>query len=670
MPTTIIAHEEPVRKIFSSDYIFYIPPYQRPYAWTTEQAGELFDDLLEFMRSGPTQIDKAPPYFLGSIVLIKPETSPNADVVDGQQRLTTLTLLLSAIRSNIDQANATDITPLIYEKGSQILGNTEDRFRLTLRDRDKEFFQSFVQREGGFKKLLSYSGASSDSQHNIRENARLFDSKLKLLSEAQRLALTQFILTRCYLVAVATPDLDSAYRIFSVLNTRGLDLTATDILKAQIIGAISEKNRGYYTKKWETIEEDLGRTAFGELFSHIRMVYRKAKPQGTLLIEFRDHVLQDANGERFIDDILEPFGRVYEELSDEAYTSNQRAERVNENLKWLNKLEFNDWIPPALAFSVRHRNHHEQMEWFFRDLERLAYSMLVRRAGINERIDRFSRLTKVIETGDDLLELESSLQISPTEQYEMYQVLSGPIYEGLSARARSLVLLRLDSLMSGGGATYDYETITVEHVLPQNPSEGSEWVRWFPSVEQRQALVHTLGNLALLTRKKNSSASNYEFERKKDAYFTRGGVSPFALTTQILNFQTWSPAIIDARQKDLLTVLEAHWRLANRQMPEANRDNVSLYQEASWRDDVTEAMRRLGTQSSLNTIYRETETIRRAAGRSIPPSFEAIVRRTLEENSSDSESFKGGPDLFVMPLGRGAGIWSLRQAPTSDHALP
>ena len=81
------------------------------------------------------------------------------------------------------------------------------------------------------------------------------------------------------LVVVATPDLDAAYRIFSVLNSRGLDLAPTDILKSEIIGAIPAAQRDAYTKKWEDAEEDLGREPFTDLFSHIRMVYRRLKPK-------------------------------------------------------------------------------------------------------------------------------------------------------------------------------------------------------------------------------------------------------------------------------------------------------------------------------------------------------------------------------------------------------
>ena len=150
MPTALVAHEQPISRIFSSDYVFNIPSYQRPYAWTTDQARDLIDDLVAFMQASGGKIEDMPPYFLGSIVLIKSETLPNADVVDGQQRLTTLTLLLSAIRAHAPQKEAGDITQLIYEKGSQILG-TQDRFRLSLRPRDREFFQRYVQREDGFK---------------------------------------------------------------------------------------------------------------------------------------------------------------------------------------------------------------------------------------------------------------------------------------------------------------------------------------------------------------------------------------------------------------------------------------------------------------------------------------------------------------------------------------
>ncbi len=185
--------------------------------------------------------------------------------------------------------------------------------------------------------------------------------------------------------------------------------------------------------------------------------------------------------------------------------------------------------------------------------------MEISRVGVNDRIERFSRLTKSVETKGDLFAASSALQLNSAEQYATYTVLSGPLYETLYSRALSSVLMRLDSLVAGGGASYEYETITVEHVLPQSPLPNSEWLTWFPNPEIRASSVHQLGTLVLLTRKKNSSASNYEFARKKEAYFTRGGVSPFALTTQVLQYSEWKPEIVTARQIELLEILDKHW---------------------------------------------------------------------------------------------------------------
>ena len=111
--------------------------------------------------------------------------------------------------------------------------------------------------------------------------------------------------------------------------------------------------------------------------------------------------------------------------------------------------------------------------------------------GINGRIDRFSRLTEEVESGQDLSAAASALQLFPEEQYRTYQTLNGPIYELLAARARSSVLLRLDALTSGGGAVYDSETVTVEHILPQNPQQNSDWTRWFPDPQfAQQSCTH------------------------------------------------------------------------------------------------------------------------------------------------------------------------------------
>ena len=559
MPSArIYGKEYPVAEIFSSYFAFQIASYQRPYAWTTEQAGELLDDLVGAVGDSDRGIGEPDPYFLGSIVLIKEDGDPDSEVVDGQQRLATLAILLAALRATLSGKESEDLTDFLYERGSVIRG-MPNRYRLRLRPRDEVFFRDYVQEQGSLTRLDDLDPTLlSDSQKNIRENALKYFQRLRDMTEEQRISLAKFVATSCYLVVVSTPNLDSAYRVFSVLNDRGLDLSHADILKAEVIGKIPSSLQETYTDRWEEAEVRLGREAFKELFSHIRAIYRKAKLRGTVLKEFRDHVLVKESPENLIDKVLLPYADAYEDVKNCSYEGGDKAGSVNEWLTWLNKIDNVDWIPPAMLFLSRNVSHPDRLEPFFRDLERLAAGLMVRRATINERIERYARLLKVIEDGNDLYSTDSPLQLTAAECKAIVKTLDNDLYP--MAPIRLYVLLRLDSALSGGGATYQYPLITVEHVLPQNPAPGAGWGQLFPWPKDDE-WVHRLANLVLLTRKKNSAARNYSFEKKKHVYFTTGGVSPFVLTTQVLNEQEWAPAVLVKRQGTLVAELKKLWRL-------------------------------------------------------------------------------------------------------------
>jgi uncharacterized protein with ParB-like and HNH nuclease domain len=557
----IQATEYPLQRVFSKDFAFTIPLYQRPYAWTNEQAGELLKDLITALGDSNEPIDEISPYFLGSVVLIKEEDKPDAEVVDGQQRLSTLTILLAVLRTLVQPQYVNTFTKLLYEEGDIFL-NEPNCYRLTLAKRDAEFFQEYIQNEGGIAKLNNLNSATlSDSQKNIKENAILFVKHLEKLSETQRDRLAQFIIKQCFLVTVSTPDLDSAYRIFSVLNERGLDLSLTDILKAEIIGPISnDSQKEAYTSKWEDIQEELGRDEFQNLFTHIRMIYRKAKLSSSVLKEFREYVRPADNSQQFIDRTLCPLADALYTIKTASYQSDKYAEEVNKLFKELSRIDNSDWIPPAILYLSRNHNYPERLVQFFTELDRLAAGLMIRRANINERIERYSRLLTAIERGEDLYTPDSPLQITSEEKNNILKMLDGDLY--LTQKIRLYVLLRLDAALSEGEASYNFSIITVEHVLPQNPASNSIWMKWFPSPEERETYVHRIGNLVLLSSAKNSQAQNYDFELKKQKYFTtKTGVSPFALTTQVLNVQEWTPEVIERRQKELIGVLKKVWRL-------------------------------------------------------------------------------------------------------------
>jgi hypothetical protein len=284
-----------------------------------------------------------------------------------------------------------------------------------------------------------------------------------------------------------------------------------------------------------------------------------------MLDEFRTHVIGVVDdSRRLIDDLVVPLGRAYDVILRASYHHADGAEsvdRFNESLRWLNRIDHSDWVAPAIRYLSLHHDNPDRLARFFAELERLAASLMIRRQYAHRRIPRYARLLAAIERGDDLSLPNSPIQLSAEERDATVGALSGDFYL-MTARPRQYVLLRLDSSLAGKEAVYNRRTITVEHVLPRNPASDSEWTHTFPTLEVRAMHVHRLGNLVLLSGTKNANASNYEFARKKLVYFAaRNGVSPFALTTQVLQETEWTPAVVERRQQELIGHLRQLWRL-------------------------------------------------------------------------------------------------------------
>ena len=186
---------------------------------------------------------------------------------------------------------------------------------------------------------------------------------------------------------------------------------------------------------------------------------------------------------------------------------------------------------------------------------------MILKVHITKRIKRYADIIKVIESNGNLYAFDSPLQLNIEEQQKICVRLDGDIYNTYKARnVRLYILLRIDSAISDGNPNYNsYKKITIEHILPQNPKPDSQWFNWF-SPEEKEKYLHRLSNLVLLSRQKNSSASNYNFQRKKEKYFNNP-VSTFALTVQVLKEQEWTPEIVEARQKYLLEELKRVWQL-------------------------------------------------------------------------------------------------------------
>ncbi|GMO25804.1 MAG: hypothetical protein Pg6A_13120 [Termitinemataceae bacterium] len=237
-----------VKKILNdSDAFYQVPDYQRPYSWDKENISELIDDLTFAYTN-----NKSEKYFCGSLVLVK--DAERYDVIDGQQRLTTFTILSCVIRDSfsdkLDQKSKDYIKRAIqdeYEEnerkltfitGEQMQIDFEETILKSIK------FKSNVNPEKEFKENIYLQNA-----HYIKF---FLDEKLKELNIEPN-DFIQWVFENVVLTVIITNDLDNAIRIFNVLNDRGLPLSPMDILKSSLMQKLSTEDRQAFKIKWENI---------------------------------------------------------------------------------------------------------------------------------------------------------------------------------------------------------------------------------------------------------------------------------------------------------------------------------------------------------------------------------------------------------------------------------
>ncbi len=160
----------------------------------------------------------------------------------------------------------------------------------------------------------------------------------------------------------------------------------------------------------------------------------------------------------------------------------------------------------------------------------------------------------------------TSLCLNDNEKKAFIAALNGDIYQRLP-KARTALILRLETLMSDGAKKQEFSNVSIEHILPQNPSAQSGWLDIFPDKELRETWTQRLANLVPLHIRKNPEASNFSFATKKGVYFAGkdGTASPFVLTQDVRSLPAWTPEVLEDRQQKLLSTLVKHWQLETSQ---------------------------------------------------------------------------------------------------------
>lgn len=561
-------------QLLSDPYRFRIPSFQRPYSWTTKEAGQLLDDLtLALEEQTEEGAADSREYFLGAMLLnsaaptAADSSSSIHDIVDGQQRLVTLTILLAVLRDLLAQTDRELPRGLREQIECTKVAGQQRAYRIELRERERDFFRLHVQEPLSTAKL-SEADDLTEVESRILEVREHLVAELRERSPQELARITSFIGQQCQVALISAEGIDRAYRIFMVLNDRGRPLQRNDILKAQILAQIEEGARARADSLWDRTDALLG-PDFEELFSHIRAA--ELSPKLQIIAGVREIIASAGGGRAFVEDVLEPYGKAFHALRHAQHAGSPQSADIRRLLTYLGWLGAADWVPPALLWWRLNSSDPEKLHAFLQALERLSYGLRLLGIGADKRASRYRAVVQAIRRGTIMDDPRSPLELGRDD-------LRNILYNLRSLHLRSpaickLVLLRLNDELAGGLQSLPATDLTVEHVLPQKPGRNSAWREWFPIAEERERCTNSIGNLVLVQRRQNENARNRELPGKLEIYFGGPDAHVPAITAELNGISEWRPEHVMAREQRLLAIVKSIWRLDN-QKAEATPPNV------------------------------------------------------------------------------------------------
>lgn len=387
-----------------------------------------------------------------------------------------------------------------------------------------------------------------------------FDDKVRFSTDSDFARFVRYLLNNALFIYVATEDLDDAFRLFTILNDRGIPLSNSDILKAKNLGAVTkESERNKWAEYWEEVEGEMGRDEFDRFLSLVRTIYVKDKAREGLLKEFDERIygarppLLALGSESF--EAVKAYKNAFDEaiLLDDLPASLGNAYRNRINVM-RRGLPSTDWIPPVLAWYRKFKTDR-LLDLVGRIDNKFSADWVVQLTP-TQRINNMNDVLKLIEAAETPAEVLTS-KVFDFDLKQLQGLLDGAIYGRRFAR---YVLLRLEYLLASHAAPLNLpDEISVEHILPQNPDGTSQWVKDF-NEEQRERWLHRLGNLMLLSRRKNTSLGNLDFASKRVRYF-ENRVESLPNSQRLLATGSFALADLEVRHKDLLQRLTDSYAL-------------------------------------------------------------------------------------------------------------
>lgn len=553
---------------------YVVPVWQREYSWAEPQWEDLWKDLMKLFEQ-TTKEEATSPYFqhinhfMGSIV-IKPKKLSGVEkytIIDGQQRLTTLMVILAVIRDVIKPTNnnLSKTIEATYLLNSDIK-TSDERYKLCPTDPDRPTFERIIngeQTDPQDWRLLAtaYGFFKERLQERIRENS----NEPKFLEK-----LKDVIVDKLWMVQVILDMQDDANRIFETLNTRGLVLEKADLVRNYFMMKVRDDNEAE------------------QLYKHTWLPMQNGLKSGySLTMFFRDYLRMDKHTRVKADDI---YPRIQEALKfsseDETRLELQKMKRYSEyyeRLLFLDK-EFdskirtgirrlNQWdVGTAYPLLLKVYNAYSNSgvlssDDFYRILKTIE-SYAVRRHFCELKTNVLSSLfTSLCELDDDKLADSLSDEFLehhrnrrwPTDDEFKEHFATFPIYKSGTDKCR-LILDTLEEVFRHPEPV-DPNSLTIEHIMPQTLDENGKWQEYLGNEWERiyDTYRDTIGNLTLVAQDPNTSLSNELYPEKRERWYSKSHVE---LTREIAQkWDHWGEDEINSRASLLLDrAIRIWWR--------------------------------------------------------------------------------------------------------------
>lgn len=541
------AEIENIKKILVDDEKFYqIPDYQRPYSWDKDNLADLVDDLTNAYLNNQDEN-----YFCGSLVLVNDENNTRFDIIDGQQRTTTFTIMACVFRdlyfNNLENRAKDYINNSIQDKYDE----NKRKLKFLTDIKYQNNFEQTVLKKIDFKDTKSIEKDIKDNRY--LQNAHYLRNFIIEKVDENKININDFVIwfyENVVLTVITCPSQDSAIQIFNVLNDRGMPLSSIDILKSSLMQELQDnkEDRNTFKTVWGDINSELKFNDFDiENMLTTYLYYKIAtNPKSRLDKELITVFKKEKQDSLEIINEINNFSKAYIKL----LTINDKHIFCLKYLK--HKIYWNSILTTAIFIG-------------YKDIEKLkellvAYYYQNWIAGATvARIKQTSfNILKAVKSQKSINDIKNEMK-SNLDKYNTTKTFEDEINGSwIYGRKWDKAILLLIEYFTDDGENPTYQPINnklhLEHILPQTATDY--WKDIFDD-ENREIWTNALANLTLLSMRKNIQAQNYSFDEKKKAYQDKDNVvSSFKITQDILTYNNWTLKELEEREEKLMTKLE------------------------------------------------------------------------------------------------------------------